>query len=120
MKDRKFAVCFGYGSTTLDWSAIETNFGLKFAARRLDPNRAKRTPKQKNRRVEPYVKSPVGIGAGGAWCDGYGRAGDGRSLVMVRCLGQVGMGSGGIQGLPVMASWRTSMALWPCLMAVET
>jgi uncharacterized protein (TIGR04141 family) len=34
--DRVFAVCFGYGSSTLEWSWIEANFGLKFAARRFD------------------------------------------------------------------------------------
>ncbi|MFI9026917.1 DUF6119 family protein [Streptomyces sp. NPDC053560] len=36
--DRVFAVCFGYGSSTLEWSWIEANFGLKFAARRFDSN----------------------------------------------------------------------------------
>ncbi|MCX5458815.1 DUF6119 family protein [Streptomyces sp. FT1] len=35
---RVFAVCFGYGSSTLEWSYIEANFGLKFAARRFDPH----------------------------------------------------------------------------------
>lgn len=34
--DRTFAVCFGYGSSTLEWSWVEANFGLKFAARRFD------------------------------------------------------------------------------------
>ncbi|MFF1406481.1 DUF6119 family protein [Streptomyces sp. NPDC058294] len=34
--DRTFALCFGYGSSTLEWSWIEANFGLKFAARRFD------------------------------------------------------------------------------------
>jgi uncharacterized protein (TIGR04141 family) len=34
--DRTFAICFGYGSSTLEWSWIEANFGLKFAARRFD------------------------------------------------------------------------------------
>lgn len=34
--NRTFAVCFGYGSSTLDWAAIEPNFGLRFAARRLN------------------------------------------------------------------------------------
>jgi len=36
--ERIFAVCFGYGSSTLEWSAIEPNFGLRFAARRLNPD----------------------------------------------------------------------------------
>lgn len=34
---RYFAVCFGYGSSTLEWSAVEANFGLRFAARRMSP-----------------------------------------------------------------------------------
>ncbi|MFJ4681567.1 DUF6119 family protein [Kitasatospora sp. NPDC088783] len=33
---RTFAVCFGYGSSTLEWSHIEANFGLRFAARTFD------------------------------------------------------------------------------------
>ncbi|MEV5976128.1 DUF6119 family protein [Streptomyces sp. NPDC052114] len=33
---RTFAICFGYGSSTLEWSWVEANFGLKFAARRFD------------------------------------------------------------------------------------
>nr|WP_170323522.1 DUF6119 family protein [Cryptosporangium phraense] len=35
---RFFAVCFGYGSSTLDWAKVEANFGLRFAARRLEPD----------------------------------------------------------------------------------
>jgi uncharacterized protein (TIGR04141 family) len=34
--ERLFAVCFGYGSSSLEWSAIESNFGLRFAARCLN------------------------------------------------------------------------------------
>ncbi|MFG2148630.1 DUF6119 family protein [Streptomyces sp. NPDC048696] len=34
--DRVFAICFGYGSSTLEWAWVEANFGLKFAARRFD------------------------------------------------------------------------------------
>lgn len=37
VKQRLFAVCFGYGSSSLDWSAVEPNFGLRFAARCLNP-----------------------------------------------------------------------------------
>ncbi|MEU2701835.1 DUF6119 family protein [Micromonospora aurantiaca (nom. illeg.)] len=37
VRDRYFAICFGYGSSTLEWSAIEANFGLRFAARRVNP-----------------------------------------------------------------------------------
>ena len=33
---------------------------------------------------------------------------------------QTGAGRSGIQGLPRSASRRTVMALWPCLIAVET
>ncbi|MGV9571337.1 DUF6119 family protein [Streptomyces nigra] len=36
VSNRVFALCFGYGSSTLEWSWIEANFGLKFAARRFD------------------------------------------------------------------------------------
>ncbi|MEV4179787.1 DUF6119 family protein [Nonomuraea sp. NPDC049709] len=35
--ERHFAVCWGYGQSTLEHSAIESNFGLRFAARCLDP-----------------------------------------------------------------------------------
>lgn len=35
---RWFAVCFGYGSGTLDWDKVVTSFGLRVAARRLRPN----------------------------------------------------------------------------------
>lgn len=35
---RIFAICFGYGMSTLDHGAIEPNFGLRFAARRLNPS----------------------------------------------------------------------------------
>lgn len=31
--ERWFALCFGYGSSVLEWSAIEANFGLRYAAR---------------------------------------------------------------------------------------
>ncbi|MGW3631785.1 DUF6119 family protein [Streptomyces sp. NPDC005122] len=31
--ERVFAVCFGYGSSSLEWSWIEPNFGLRFASR---------------------------------------------------------------------------------------
>ncbi|WP_433127733.1 DUF6119 family protein [Micromonospora sp. CA-240977] len=37
VRDRHFAICFGYGSSTLEWSAVEANFGLRFAARRVNP-----------------------------------------------------------------------------------
>lgn len=33
VKNRTFAVCFGYGSTVLEWESIESNFGLRVAAR---------------------------------------------------------------------------------------
>ncbi|MEU1302473.1 DUF6119 family protein [Streptomyces shenzhenensis] len=36
--ERTFAICFGYGSSTLEWSWVEANFGLRFAARRFDSN----------------------------------------------------------------------------------
>lgn len=33
LDNRVFAVCFGYGSSSLEWSWIEPNFGLRFASR---------------------------------------------------------------------------------------
>ncbi len=33
--DRWFAVCFGYGSSALEWDAVDSNFGLRVAARRF-------------------------------------------------------------------------------------
>ncbi|MGW2402495.1 DUF6119 family protein, partial [Kitasatospora sp. NPDC001664] len=38
VQGRTFAICFGYGSSTLEWSHIEANFGLRFAARKFDSN----------------------------------------------------------------------------------
>ncbi|MET9630972.1 DUF6119 family protein [Lentzea sp. NPDC006480] len=38
VKNRTFAACFGYGSSALEWTDLEPNFGLRFAARRIDPN----------------------------------------------------------------------------------
>jgi uncharacterized protein (TIGR04141 family) len=32
---RTFAICFGHGSSTLEWNAVEPNFGLRFAARAM-------------------------------------------------------------------------------------
>ncbi|MFG3055521.1 DUF6119 family protein [Kitasatospora sp. NPDC048239] len=38
VQGRTFAICFGYSSSTLEWSHIEANFGLRFAARKFDSN----------------------------------------------------------------------------------
>lgn len=38
VNERWFAVCFGYGSSTLDWDKVDANFGLRVAARDFDPN----------------------------------------------------------------------------------
>lgn len=35
---RWFAICFGYGSGALEWDAVESNFGLRLAARRFQPD----------------------------------------------------------------------------------
>ena len=35
---RWFAVCFGYGSGVLEWDSVESNFGLRVAARRFAPD----------------------------------------------------------------------------------
>lgn len=37
VETRWFAVCFGYGSSALEWDAVEANFGLRVAARRFEP-----------------------------------------------------------------------------------
>jgi uncharacterized protein (TIGR04141 family) len=38
VNDRRFALCFGQGAGVLDWDAIESNFGLRVAARALGPD----------------------------------------------------------------------------------
>lgn len=38
VEERIFAACFGYGSSALDWSCVEPNFGLRVAARAMSPN----------------------------------------------------------------------------------
>ena len=69
------------------------------------------------RRYKTTIESPTGKhsaswhGRSAGWASGGVRCGG---------WGQVGVGSAGIQGLPVSASRRTVMASWPCLMAVET
>lgn len=41
VEGRHFAICFGYGSNALDWSAVESNFGLRVAARLISPQAMK-------------------------------------------------------------------------------
>jgi uncharacterized protein (TIGR04141 family) len=36
--DRWFAVCFGYAAGALEWDAVDSNFGLRLAARRFRPD----------------------------------------------------------------------------------
>lgn len=38
---RIFAICFGYGSTALEWASIEPNFGLRVASRVMSPDEMK-------------------------------------------------------------------------------
>lgn len=38
VSNRKFALCFGQGAGVLEWDAIESNFGLRVAARALGPD----------------------------------------------------------------------------------
>ncbi|MFD6725972.1 DUF6119 family protein, partial [Streptomyces sp. NPDC060131] len=54
VNDRTFAICFGYGSSTLEWSWIEANFGLKFAARRFD---SKKMSGLGSRRIDASARS---------------------------------------------------------------
>lgn len=51
---RYFAICFGYGSSTLDWSAIEPNFGLRFAARAM---RADAVKEIRSRRIDASART---------------------------------------------------------------
>jgi uncharacterized protein (TIGR04141 family) len=62
--NRTFALCFGYGRAALEWSAIEGNFGLRFAARRMDSGNMTEYKAKviggSNRSVA--VQVPVGVG----------------------------------------------------------
>lgn len=51
---RFFAICFGYGSSTLEWSAIEPNFGLRFAARAM---RADAVKEVRSRRIDASART---------------------------------------------------------------
>ncbi|MEV5970983.1 DUF6119 family protein [Streptomyces sp. NPDC051921] len=54
VKERVFAVCFGYGSSTLEWSWIEPNFGLRFAARSYDTDALNEI---RSRRIDPSART---------------------------------------------------------------
>jgi uncharacterized protein (TIGR04141 family) len=60
VRNRHFAVCFGYGSAALEWDALETNFGLRVAARRFKPNRISELRSRKidvTARTSPHCSS---------------------------------------------------------------
>ncbi|MGW6951497.1 DUF6119 family protein [Streptomyces xanthophaeus] len=52
--DRTFAVCFGYGSSALEWSWIEPNFGLRFASRSYNTYALNEI---RSRRIDPSARS---------------------------------------------------------------
>ncbi|MFZ3559825.1 DUF6119 family protein [Streptomyces sp. BH055] len=52
--DRTFAVCFGYGSSTLDWSHVEANFGLRFASRSYNTLALNEI---RSRRIDPSART---------------------------------------------------------------
>ena len=54
VKQRLFALCFGYGSSALDWDSVESNFGLRVAARRFAPQ----APQElRSRRVDSTART---------------------------------------------------------------
>ncbi len=60
---RWFAVCFGYGSSALDWDSIEANFGLRLAARRFAPESVQEL---RSRRIDVTARTQsVSVPAGG-------------------------------------------------------
>ncbi|MEU0128646.1 DUF6119 family protein [Streptomyces sp. NPDC006289] len=52
--DRMFAVCFGYGSSALEWSTIEPNFGLRFASRSYNTAALNEI---RSRRIDPSART---------------------------------------------------------------
>lgn len=61
---RWFAVCFGYGSGVLEWDSVESNFGLRVAARRFQPDDV---TEFRSRRIDASARTqsvqvPVGTG----------------------------------------------------------
>ncbi|MFF1766836.1 DUF6119 family protein [Streptomyces sp. NPDC058249] len=51
---RVFAVCFGYGSSSLEWSWIEPNFGLRFASRAYNTLALNEI---RSRRIDPSART---------------------------------------------------------------
>ncbi|MDI3344369.1 TIGR04141 family sporadically distributed protein [Streptomyces sp. AJ-1] len=51
---RTFAVCFGYGSSTLEWSHVEANFGLRFASRAYNTLALNEI---RSRRIDPSART---------------------------------------------------------------
>ncbi|MFF9812593.1 DUF6119 family protein [Streptomyces sp. NPDC014006] len=52
--DRVFAVCFGYGSSSLEWSWIDPNFGLRFASRAYNTLALNEI---RSRRIDPSART---------------------------------------------------------------
>lgn len=61
--ERMFVICFGYGSSALEWDAIETGFGLQVAARILEPDRL---TELRSRRIDRSARTQeISIATGG-------------------------------------------------------
>ncbi|MEV1023515.1 DUF6119 family protein [Streptomyces sp. NPDC050264] len=54
VNERTFAVCFGYGSSTLEWSHVEANFGLRFASRSYNTLALNEI---RSRRIDPSART---------------------------------------------------------------
>lgn len=64
VSERWFAICFGYGSSALNWDAVESNFGLRVAARRFRSNGG--LSELRSRRIDQTARTQsVNIPAGG-------------------------------------------------------
>lgn len=64
VEGRWFAICFGYGSTALEWDAVVPNFGLRVAARRFKPDQVSEV---RSRRIDASGRTQSSsVPAGGA------------------------------------------------------
>ena len=67
VKERHFAVCFGYGSGALEWENVENSFGLRIAARRFQPDKV---TELRSRRIDASARTQaVTVAAGGEMRD---------------------------------------------------
>lgn len=69
VKNRWFAVCFGYGSSALEWDLLDHNFGLRVAARRFAPEAVQEL---RSRRVDATARTQSVTLPGGAQLRDFG------------------------------------------------